>query len=294
VSAPTDPTSPASLLPGPLVDAAWLAAHAGEVAIVDVRWYPDGRSGRAAHEAGHIPGARYLDMDVDLSAAPSPEGGRHPLPDPEQFAVALGVAGVGDATPVVAYDDARGSLAARLWWMLRVLGHPVAVLDGGLAAWAGPLATGGEAAPAAAFTPRPWPPSRFLTADELATAVGQDGVLVVDARAAGRYEGTEASALDPRPGHVPGARSAPWMANVDAASGRFLANDQLAERWRDLGADQAERIVAYCGSGVTACHDLLALEVAGLGGRTALFTGSWSAWGADPTRPAAVGGDPGR
>lgn len=268
---------------GPLVSGDWLAAHLDDVVVVDVRWYLDGRSGRAAYEAGHVPGARFLDLDADLSDPASTERGRHPLPSPERFAAALGRIGVAPGTPVVAYDDAGGSVAARLWWLLHVLGDPAAVLDGGIAAWPGELTTEVPEVVPVERPPVPWPTDRFVEPDDV-----QDAGVVLDARAAARYaEGDPA--IDPRPGHVPGARSAPWAANL-GGDGRLLPAADLRARYEALGVGEATTVVAYCGSGVTACHDLLALEVAGLG-RTALYPGSWSQWGADPSRPAATGPD---
>ncbi|MEO8692059.1 MAG: sulfurtransferase [Acidimicrobiales bacterium] len=277
---------------GPLVSAAWLDAHLSTVRVVDVRWYLDGRSGHAAYLGGHIPGAVWVDLDRELSAPASPTSGRHPMPTPRAFADAMTRLGVDDATPVVVYDDARGSIAARLWWMLQVLGHDVAVLDGGIDAWRGPLATD-EVTPAPAptpFTARDWPAARMADADTVEALRGRPDALLLDARAAARFaEGDPA--IDPRPGHIPGARSAPWAGNVDTATGRLRDADELRGRYQDLGAADARTIVAYCGSGVTACHDLLALAIAGFGDRLALYPGSWSQWGADDTRPTQTGPD---
>jgi thiosulfate/3-mercaptopyruvate sulfurtransferase len=265
-------------LPGPIVSARWLAEHAAEVRIVDVRSYLDGRSGRAAFLGGHLPGAVWLELDVDLSAPATPADGRHPLPTPEHFAAALGRVGIGEPDPVVAYDDAGGSMAARLWWMLHVLGAPVALLDGGLAAWTGELVTE-VPKPAPVERPaRPWPVARF--ASDAQTA---DAPVVIDARAEARYRFGD-PAIDPRPGHIPGAHSRPWAGNLDL-DGRFHSAAALRERFADLPDGP---VVAYCGSGVTACHDLLALHLAGRDD-TALYPGSWSQWGADATRPAETG-----
>lgn len=265
---------------GPLVSGAWLAAHPREVRVVDVRWYLDGRSGRAAYEAGHLPGAVWLDTDTELSAPASVAAGRHPLPSPERFAAVLGRVGIAEGQPVVAYDDAGGSIAARLWWLLHVLGQPVAVLDGGLASWPGGLSTDVRIFAAIARPVRPWPLRRFADADAV---LGAGRSAVLDARAAERFAHGD-PALDPRPGHIPGARSAPWATNLDPATGRFLGAAALRERFHALGAAGGP-VIAYCGSGVTACHDLLALEIAGITD-TALYPGSWSQWGADPERPA--------
>jgi thiosulfate/3-mercaptopyruvate sulfurtransferase len=277
-----DPTS----LPRPLVDSSWLAEHLADpgLRIVDVRWYLDGRSGRAAYETGHLPGAVWVDLDRELSGPAAPSTGRHPLPAPQQFARAMGRLGIDDRAAVVVYDDNSGMVAARLWWMLHTLDHPVAVLDGGLAAWRGEVDAGWIDAEPAVFTPRPFPADRFV--DAVAVAEARDALLL-DARSAERFAHGDPS-IDPRPGHIPGARSAPWAANL--AGERMASGDVLRDHYGELGAAQAPAIVCYCGSGVSACHDLLALELAGYGDRTALYPGSWSQWGADPTRPAEVSG----
>jgi thiosulfate/3-mercaptopyruvate sulfurtransferase len=268
----------ASLPVDGLVDGAWLAAHLSEVRVVDVRWYLHRPGeGRAAYDAGHIPGAVHLDVDTDLSDPPSPAAGRHPLPAPERFAAALGRAGIAEGTAVVGYDDAGGSIAARLWWLLDALGQPAAVLDGGLAAWPGELTTEVVAPVPVHRRAQPWPPDRFRGADELA------GAALLDARTAERFAAGD-PAVDPRPGHIPGARSAPWADNLDP-TGRFLDPAALRARYADVLDGP---VVAYCGSGVTACHDLLALRRAGVRD-LALYAGSWSQWGADPARPAETG-----
>lgn len=264
---------------GPLVTGEWLAAHLGDVRVVDVRWYLDGRSGRAAYVDGHIPGAGWLDVDDDLSEPASTTAGRHPLASPERFAAALGRAGIGEGTRVVAYDDAGGSVAARLWWMLHVLGEPAAVLDGGIAAWPGPLVTDVPHVAPVDRAPRAWPADRFVEADDVAAA----DAVVYDARTAQRFAYGDPS-IDPRPGHIPGAVSAPWAANL-GEDGRFCTGAELRARF----AEAAERgAIAYCGSGVTSCHDLLAMAIAGITD-TALYAGSWSQWGADPSRPTEEG-----
>jgi thiosulfate/3-mercaptopyruvate sulfurtransferase len=259
-----------------LVPADWLAAHLGEVRVVDVRWYLDGRSGRAAYRAGHLPGAVWLDVDSELSGWASPAAGRHPLPTPEHFAAVLGRVGIAEGTPVVAYDDAGGSNAARLWWMLHVLGEPAAVLDGGLGAWQQPLVADVPDVVPVARVPRPWPADRFVRADEVAAG----DAVVYDARPAQRYASGDPS-IDPRPGHIPGALSVPWAANLDP-DGRLKATAELRETY---AAAAGRRAIAYCGSGVTACLDLLAMQRAGVED-LALYPGSWSQWGADPSRPA--------
>ena len=269
---------------GPLVSAAWLETHLSTVRVVDARWYLDGRSGHAAYLRGHIPGAVWVDVDRELSAPASAAAGRHPFPTPAAFANAMRRLGIADTTPVVVYDDAGGSIAARLWWMLHLVDHDVAVLDGGLAAWAGDQTTDDVHPTPVPFTPREWPARRVLDADAVAALRDRADGLVLDARTAARYANGD-PAIDPRPGHIPGARSAPWADNLDPDDGRLHATDALRRRYRELGADDARTIVAYCGSGVTACHDLLALTVAGFGDRLALYPGSWSQWGADERRP---------
>ena len=264
---------------GPLVSGEWLAEHRGDVRIVDVRWYLDGRSGRAEYRAGHLPGAVWLDVDTELSGWASPAAGRHPLPRAEQFAAALGRVGITQGTPVVAYDDMGGSVAARLWWMLHVLGEPVAVLDGGLAAWPAQLSTEIPDVTAVERATAPWPAGSFVDAD----AVAATDAAVYDARTAERYAHGD-PAIDPRPGHIPGAISAPWGANL-GPDGRFRAPAELRAIYAAAGNRGA---IAYCGSGVTSCHDLLAMKLAGISD-LALFAGSWSQWGADPTRDVEQG-----
>jgi thiosulfate/3-mercaptopyruvate sulfurtransferase len=266
----------------PVVDAAWVAEHRAEVVLADVRWYLDGRSGRAAYDAGHLPGAVFVELEAWLAGVPSPAAGRHPLPDPAVFARGMAGLGIGDADTVVAYDDAGGVIAARLVWMLRVLGHPAALLDGGLAAWDGPLETAAPRRPPARFTAAPWPPGRLASMDDAADAAN----VVIDARQRERYLGGE-DPIDPRPGHIPGAHSLPCRENLDA-TGRLLGVEALRRRLAGLGIGPSTPVVSYCGSGVTACHNLLVLEHAGLGeGR--LYPGSWSQWSHDPGRPAATG-----
>ncbi len=277
-------------LPSPIVSGTWLQANIGRVVVADVRWYLDGRSGRAAYEAGHIPGAVFVDLDEALSSPPTAAGGRHPLPTSERFAAALGAAGIGDGCPVVAYDDASGVVAGRLWWMLRSLGEPVAVLDGGLAAWPGSLSTDDPEVTPARFTPRRWPSGAFVSMDEVDELRRDEGTVVLDARSPDRYRG-DPNAIDPRFGHIPGAVSAPSSANL-APDGTLRTPEELREIYVAAGVDGEVGAVAYCGSGVSANLDLLALEVAGLGGGR-LFVGSWSAWGADEDRPVATGPEPG-
>jgi thiosulfate/3-mercaptopyruvate sulfurtransferase len=262
----------------PFVDAAWLAGHRDDVVVCDVRWYLDGRSAREAYEAGHLPGAAWVDLDRDLAAPASDAAGRHPLPSPDAFAAAMSALGIGDDDTVVAYDDDGGAIAARLVWMLRVTGHAAAVLDGGIGAWEGELSTAPVARPPASFTPRPWPEERLAGIDEVAATSD----VVIDGRAAPRYAGAPDD-LDPRAGHIPGARSVPTRDHV-GPDGRLQEPGALRERFAGAGIAEGTAVVSYCGSGVTACHNLLVLEQAGLGpGR--LFPGSWSQWSRDPSRP---------
>jgi len=245
----------------PVVGAAWLQDHRADVVVADVRWYLDGRSGRDAYDGGHVPGAVFVDLDVVLAGPATPEGGRHPLPDPEAFARGMAGLGIGDGDTVVAYDD-----------------------DGGIAAWDGPLETETPPRPPATFAPVPWPAERIATADDAADRAS----VVIDARTRERYLGLE-DPVDPRWGHVPGARSLPCRENL-APDGRFLAADDLRARFEALGVRAGTPVVSYCGSGVTACHNLLSMERAGVGdGR--LFPGSWSQWSADERRPVATGED---
>jgi thiosulfate/3-mercaptopyruvate sulfurtransferase len=263
----------------PFVDAAWLADHRAEVVLADVRWYLDGRSGPAAFEAGHRPGAVFVDLDGCLAAPAAPETGRHPLPEPEVFARCMGEAGIGDGATVIAYDDAGGVVAARLVWMLRALGVEAALLDGGLA---GPLETGPTAVAPAHFTARPWPADRLAAIDELHAG----GRVLVDARDRNRFSG-EFEPVDPRPGHIPGARNLPAREMLDA-DGRLLPEAVLREQLDRAGVTEAREVVASCGSGVTACHTLLVLEALGVPAR--LFPGSYSQW-SHTDRPVATGAE---
>jgi thiosulfate/3-mercaptopyruvate sulfurtransferase len=263
----------------PFVSIDTLRENLDSVVVADCRWYLDGRSGRDAYDAGHIPGAVFVDLDSALTRHADPaEAGRHPLAEPADFAAAMGALGIGDEDTVVAYDDAGGVIAARLVWMLRVSAHEAALLDGGLAAWDGELATAPAVRAPTAFTAREWPADRIATIDEAASA--DDGAIVIDARQRERYLG-EPDGVDPRAGHIPGARSVPCRENLDEA-GKVLPAAELRARF---GIDDAAEVISYCGSGVTACHNLLAMEQAGLG-RGRLFPGSWSQWSRDPARAA--------
>jgi thiosulfate/3-mercaptopyruvate sulfurtransferase len=275
----------------PFVDIAELERlHAqGGVVIADSRWYLDGRSGAEAFAAGHVPGAVFVDLDRWLAAPPSAAAGRHPLPEPEVFAAGMSAAGIGDTSIVVAYDDAGGVIAARIVWMLRTLGVEAAVLDGGIDAWqrAHPgqqLESGAGDVRAASFTARSWPDAALASIDETQQRAADGSALVLDARTLDRYRG-ETEPVDARAGHIPGAASLSCRDNV-AADGTLLDAATLRDRLTALGA--ADRpVISYCGSGVTACHTLLALEYAGFApGR--LYPGSWSQYAADTARPLAT------
>jgi thiosulfate/3-mercaptopyruvate sulfurtransferase len=279
-------------LDGPLVSVDAVAAALDDPALrlVDCRWYL-GRpgDGRAAYDAGHLPGAMHMDVDADLTATSGP--GRHPLPDAAVFRRRLEAVGIGDEQTVVAYDDVGGWVASRLWWMLDDLGHTaVAVLDGGIGAWTAaglPLTTDVPAWPPARLSVREtW--GRVLDREALRESLGD--VRLLDARAGARYRG-ETEPIDAYPGHIPTAVSAPTDANL-APDGRFLSPDELAARYRELGADgSAGEVVVSCGSGVSATHDALALRIAGLPDAR-LYPGSYSDW-TQQGLPVATGDAPG-
>jgi thiosulfate/3-mercaptopyruvate sulfurtransferase len=246
--------------------------------------------GANAYAKGHIPGALFLHLDRDLSGAKTGANGRHPLPEVEVFAARMGECGVSAETQVVAYDNEGGIFASRLWWMLRWLGHDkVALLDGGLPAWRRakqPLVTEVPGVARASFVARPQP--AVVGAGEVQGGLADPSVLIVDARAPERFSG-EVETLDPVGGHIPGAVNRFYFDNLDDAGCYFKPAGELREEFQALlaGRDPA-RVVQQCGSGVTACHNLLAMEVAGLKG-SRLYAGSWSEWCADPARPIATG-----
>jgi thiosulfate/3-mercaptopyruvate sulfurtransferase len=249
------------------------------------------QAGRQAYRAGHVPGARYVNLDHALSSEKTGRNGRHPLPSRETFALTMVALGADDDTQVVAYDNAGGMYAARLWWMMRWAGHgAVAVLDGGIGAWkAAGLEMTIEEPPVAA-------PSRFTLREPLVNTVDYAQVranihmqsrLVLDARAPDRFRG-ENETMDAIGGHIPGAKNRLFKDNL-AADGRFKPADQLRQEFDVItGGRPASELVSQCGSGVTACHNLLAMEVAGLRG-AALYPGSWSEWSAQPGAPVATG-----
>lgn len=276
-----------------LIDVESLARLIGNphVALIDCRFdLADPRAGERAFLAAHIPGARHAHLNRDLAAPPTAHTGRHPLPPPEAFAARLGLLDIGNDTQVIAYDEANGSFAARAWWMLRWLGHsPVAVLAGGFKAWVavGGALQSGEAVPGSRqFAPRV-DSQAVLSTEQVSTALQDPQRLLVDARAPERYAGA-VEPLDPVAGHVPGAVNYPFTDNL-AADGYFLPAAELRRRWEArLAGTSPENVIAMCGSGVTACHNLLSLEVAGLPGAK-LYAGSWSEWIRDPERPVALG-----
>lgn len=290
-------TTAVTITPGALDRA--LASGAPPV-VLDVRWQLGDPNGREYYRVGHIPGAVFADLDTELAAPPSPRSGRHPLPDPEALQAAARRWGISAGRAVVVYDDNGNTAAARAWWLLRWAGvADVTILDGALAAWQGAglrLEAGDpEDVPPGdiTLTPGALP---VLDADE-AAELARKGLLL-DARAAERYRG-ETEPVDPRAGHIPGALSAPTGDNLTTA-GAFLPPAELRARFASLGtaladpADPAAPVVpvgVYCGSGVTAAHQIAALAIAGID--AALFPGSWSAWSADPARPAVTGPHPG-
>ena len=302
----------------PLVDATWLAENLADprLVVVDCRWYlvpqpldpqplglqplglqrsggPALRTGRVAFEEGHVPGARFADLDLDLAGDAARGPGRHPLPEASAFArflARLGLRRGGEVTTVVAYDDAGGVIAARLWWLLRHFGLDVGrVLDGGLAAW---VEAGGaleRGAPRAHDEVRDDDLLELTARDDVvgldAVARRGPGVVLLDARAPERFRG-EVEPIDARPGRIPGALSMPTSRNLERPGGRFLTPDALRALYEPV-APRGSEVVVYCGSGVTACHDLLALELAGLPGAK-LYEGSYSEW-AKSAEPVARG-----
>jgi thiosulfate/3-mercaptopyruvate sulfurtransferase len=281
----------------PLVDVGSLASELADgtpPVLLDVRWRLGGPPGIDSYGAGHLPGAVFVDLDTDLAGPPG-AGGRHPLPAAAGFEAAMRRAGVRAGYPVVVYDDGDSTVAARAWWTLRYFGHDqVRVLDGGFRAWAAagqPVTTDEPSVAAGDFTADPGNLPALDAAG--AAALARSGVLL-DARAGERYRG-ETEPVDPVAGHIPGALSAPTIGNV-GADGRFLPPAELRQRFAGLGVPVdpepgAPAVGAYCGSGVTAAHEVLALALAGV--PAALYVGSWSGWTADPARPVAAGPDPG-
>jgi thiosulfate/3-mercaptopyruvate sulfurtransferase len=266
-----------------LDDASWLIADC-RYNLKDERW------GQAQYAASHIPGAVFVNLAHDLAAPKTGRNGRHPLPAPDEMAATFGRLGIGNDTQVIAYDQDAGAYASRLWWMLRYLGHDaVAVLDGGFAKWvreSRAVRSGTDTRAQAMFTARRRPDMR-VTVDEAVASLGDPSVLLVDARSPERFEG-QPDPLDNVQGHIPGARNRFYRNNI-ADDGAMRSPVELrAEFERVLQGHAPGEAVMYCGSGVTACHNLLAMELAGLRGAK-LFAGSWSEWEADPSRPVERG-----
>lgn len=264
----------------PLISVTELHERLPEVTVLDVRYRLGGPGGRAEYEKGHLPGAAYVDLDADLAAPPG-DGGRHPLPATEDFEAAMRRAGVRDDRPVVVYDDWSGLAAGRAWWLLRYHGHrDVRVLDGAWPAWVaagGAVHTGGLLPGRGDFTARPGQLPVVEADDVLGVPV------LVDARAPERYRG-ETEPVDPVAGHIPGAVNVPTTTNL-RADGRFRDAAELRALYAAAGVSGATPVAVYCGSGVTAVHDIIALEVAGI--PATLYPGSWSDWITDPDRPVA-------
>ena len=282
----------AASLPTPLVSPEQLLAAGAAGAmplIIDCSFdLADITAGERAFVQGHLPGAIYAHLDRELAGPKTGRNGRHPLPAVADWAATLARLGLTPTRAVLLYDAQGGMYAARAWWMLRWIGHgAVSVLDGGLGAWkaAGGALESGAVTPVAATSAYPIGESgvAMVDADALQKSLGR--VMLLDARAGERYRG-EVEPLDQRAGHIPGARSRFFKDNLDA-QGRFRSAAELRAAFESFGAAPAH-VVHQCGSGVTACHNLLAMEVAGLSG-SALYPGSWSEWSADPARPVAVG-----
>lgn len=264
-------------------------------AVVDCRFaLADPAAGRAKYLQSHIAGAIYADLDQDLSGPPiAGRTGRHPLPKPDDFVATLSRWGIDEHVQVVAYDDAGGMFAGRLWWMLRYMGHTnVAVLDGDWRAWlreGWPVAAGEESRAPRRFTPR-LRPELLIDADEIAARLGTPNLVLLDARGRDRFRG-ENETVDPKAGHIPGARSAPFVENLDS-EGYFRSAEELRGRFTEIMEDRpGDEVVLYCGSGVTAAHNALAMVYAGLR-EPRLYVGSWSDWITDPARPIATGDEP--
>ena len=276
-----------------LVSAAELEAllDDGRCIAVDCRFeLSDPDKGRALYREGHIPGAVYADLDRDLSSPVTEQSGRHPLPDSGRFAAALAAAGWSPGKLLVAYDEKSNAIASRLWWLMRYFDQPAALLDGGLAAWIAsgrPLETGGPAPSAGRIAELRGDERMSVSTGQIERQLGSGEMLVLDARASERFTGA-VETLDSRAGHIPGAINRPFGANLEPG-GRFKDPDQLRSEYATLlGGIEPAQMIHSCGSGVTACHNLFAMELAGLSG-SRLYPGSWSEWIRDPERPIATG-----
>jgi thiosulfate/3-mercaptopyruvate sulfurtransferase len=269
---------------GPIVSPEWVAQHLGEedLRVIDFRWFLVGKKGADEYAAGHIPGAVFVDMDDVTGVGP----GRHPLPSREKFQAAMRRAGVSERSRVVVYDDIGGSIAARLWFLLGWFGHgAVAVMDGGLENWSGAVTQDVPEVAPGDFEAREPDRSRIVDFDAVAELAG---VPLLDSRLGQRYRG-ETEPVDPKAGHIPGALNAPYPENLDE-KGRFKPAAELRRRFEGLGVRSGEGAVVYCGSGVNACHNLLAMALAGIDG-VRLYEGSWSDWSRRDA-PVATGPNP--
>ena len=256
-----------------------------DIILCDVRWYLDRTPGRDAYFSGHIPGAIYVDLDEHLATLPTISGGRHPMPAAASFALSMGSLGIKESDTVVAYDDTNGMSAGRLVWMLRILGCDAALLDGGIKRYPHQLETGNFRR-LSVFRPIIEWPSKFLaTADDAAAAGSNKVDILVDSRTSDRFFG-ENEPVDPKAGHIPGAVNAPFDNNT-SDDGKFFLPSELYSRFTEIGVSYQNNTVVYCGSGVSACNNLLAIEYAGLG-KARLYAGSWSQWSRDEKRPIAT------
>ncbi len=252
------------------------------VIFCDVRWYLDRTPGRQKYNEGHIPGAIFVDLDEHLATLPRKSQGRHPLPAAASFAASMGALGISHRDPVVAYDDSGGMSAGRLVWMLRLVGHNAALLDGGLNAWSTSLETEPQSRNSVDHPTRDWPTDLIADADAAGLAGSSSQETLVDARSSDRFSGAN-EPVDPKGGHIPGAINLPFAENLDA-EGFFLSAEDLRSRFETAGCADGDSTVMYCGSGVSACNNLLAFEYAGLG-RARLYAGSWSQWSNSNDRP---------
>lgn len=281
-----------------LVSTDWLAQHLHDanVRIADVRWYlfDKTRTGRGEYARGHIPGAVFIDIDTELARHGVIGPGRHPIPSTQVFSEAMARAGIDARTHVIAYDDCGGATAARLWWLLRYFDHAkVSLLDGGIAQWIAegrPLQTAEPQVMRTKFVARPHP-ELMVDKEKIKVLQNDSRALILDVRVAERYEG-KIEPIDPRAGHIPGAKNAPLAGSLRSAIDlRFLPPADLRARFERLGAGDAETIVTYCGSGVNASQAVFALNLAGFE-NALLYEGSWSDWSRDESLPAATGPNP--
>ena len=260
-------------------------ADRNDIVVCDVRWYLDRTPGRQKYNEGHIPGSIFVDLDEHLATLPRKSEGRHPMPAAASFAASLGSLGISHDDPVVAYDDSGGMSAGRLVWMLRILGHDAALLDGGLQAWPGELDTFPCVRDAVDHPIREWPSEFFADADTAGRAGSDPAHALIDSRSPDRFSG-ENEPVDPKAGHIPGAINLPFADNL-SDDGFFASPEELRERFQAAGCADGQSTVMYCGSGVSACNNLLAFEHAGLG-QARLYAGSWSQWSNSEDRPVAT------